>query len=128
MFSLTSAAARQIHQAASSSGAQEMALRIAARLDADGSMQYGMGFDDPDDKDVKLDLEGVAVVMAEEIHELLDHTVLDFVELEAGVFNFIFADTRQMQATAGHETAGGCAPGNCSGGACGGGSGQGCQH
>jgi len=40
MFSLTSAAARQIQQAASSSGAQDMALRIAARPQADGSLDY----------------------------------------------------------------------------------------
>ena len=46
MFTLTTAAARQIQLAARSSDAEEMALRIAAKIDPDGSTQYGMGFDD----------------------------------------------------------------------------------
>ena len=60
MFSITSAAAQQIKQAADASGASEMALRIAAKVDTDGSLQYGMGFDEPKDEDMKLDLKGVA--------------------------------------------------------------------
>ena len=90
MFTLTSAAARQIQQAASASETQDMALRIAAKVGADGSMQYGMGFDDPKDEDMKLDLDGVAVVIADESQELLADTVLDYVELEPGEFNFYF--------------------------------------
>jgi len=61
MFNLTPAAAQQIQQAAQASGAAELALRVAAKKDADGDLQYGMGFDDPKDEDMKLDLEGVAV-------------------------------------------------------------------
>lgn len=119
MFTLTSAAARQIQQAASASGAQEMALRIAARVDADGSMQYGMGFDDPNEEDMKLDLDGVAVVIADESQELLDDTVLDYVELEPGEFNFIFIDGRQSQGAPAQASSGGCASGGCGGGGCG---------
>ncbi len=119
MFTLTSAAAQQIVQAASSSGAQEMALRIAARIEADGSVQYGMGFDDPRDEDMKLELEGVAVVIADESQEWLDDTVLDFVELEPGEFNFIFIDARQSQGAPEQAPPGGCGSGSCSGGGCG---------
>jgi iron-sulfur cluster assembly protein len=119
MFTLTSAAARQIQQAASASGADEMALRIAARIEADGSLQYGMGFDDPKDEDMKLDLDGVAVVIADESQELLDDTVLDYVELEPGEFNFIFIDARQSQELPEQAPAGGCSSGGCSGGGCG---------
>ncbi|MEI8324468.1 MAG: hypothetical protein WCH44_03730 [Betaproteobacteria bacterium] len=43
MCSLTLAAARQIG-AANASG-ENLALRIAARVGADGSLSYGMGFD-----------------------------------------------------------------------------------
>ncbi len=118
MFTLTSAAARQIQQAASSSGAQEMALRIAAKVDTDGSMQYGMGFDDPKDEDMKLDLDGVAVVIADESQELLVDTVLDYVELNPGEFNFIFIDGRQSQDTPEQASPGGCGSGGCSGGGC----------
>ena len=122
MFSLTSAAARQIQQAASSSGAQEMVLRVAAMVEADGSMQYGMGFDEPNQEDLKLNLEGVAVVIAEQFQDVLSNIVLDFVEMEAGVFNFIFVDAPATQVAEGHASAGGCATSSC-----GGGSRQGCQ-
>ena len=121
MFTLTSAAAQQILQAASTSGTQEMALRIAARIDTDGSMQYGMGFDDPKDEDMKLDLDGVAVVIADESQDLLADTVLDYVELEPGEFNFIFIDARQSPDAPEPASSGGCASGGCSSGGCGGG-------
>lgn len=115
MFTLTSAAARQIQQAASASDAQEMALRVAARVDADGSLQYGMGFDDAKDEDMKLDLDGVAVVIGGESQDLLDDTVLDFVELEPGEFNFIFIDARQARNTVAPAAGGGCSSGSCGG-------------
>ena len=118
MFTLTSAAARQIQQAASDSGAQEMALRIAAKVDADGSMQYGMGFDDPKDEDMKLDLDGVAVVIADESQVLLDVTVLDYVELKPGEFNFIFIDGRQSQGAPEPAPSEGSGSGGCSTGGC----------
>ena len=118
MFTLTSAAARQIQQAASASGAQEMALRIAAKVDVDGSMQYGMGFDDPKEEDMKLDLDGVAVVIADEFQELLNETVLDYVELESGEFNFIFIDGRQSLDAPEQAVPSGCSSGGCSGGGC----------
>lgn len=114
MFTLTSAAARQIRQAASTSGAQEMALRVAARVEADGSLQYGMGFDDPVDEDMKLDLAGVAVVIAGASQELLFDTVLDYVELAPGDFNFIFMDSRQAEP-APVPSGGGCSSGGCGG-------------
>lgn len=121
MFALTSAAARQIQQAASASGAQEMALRIAARVDVDGSMQYGMGFDDPKDEDLKLDLDGVAIVIADGSQDLLADTVLDYVELNPGEFNFIFIDGRQSESAPEQASSGGggCSSGGCSGGGCG---------
>ena len=119
MFTLTSAAARQIQQAASASETQDMALRIAAKVDADGSMQYGMGFDDPKDEDMKLDLEGVAVVIADEYQGLLDDIVLDYVELEPGEFNFIFVNGRQSQGAPEQTSPGSCGGGGCSGGGCG---------
>jgi len=117
MFNLTPAAARQIQQAAQASGALELALRVAAKRDAEGEMQYGMGFDDPHDEDMKLELEGVAVVINGESQELLFDTVLDFVELNPGEFNFIFIPTSHPSCGGGSVTTGGC--GSCGGGGCG---------
>lgn len=123
MFTLTEDAARQVQLAASDSGAQELALRIAAQPDADGGVQYGMGFDDPKEDDLMLDLYGVAVVIGIESQRLLQHIVLDWVELEPGTFNFIFIDSRRMQGTAQADGgacatacgSGGCGPRGCSG-------------
>lgn len=113
MFKLTGAAARQIHQAASASGALGLALRIAARVDADGSRQYGMGFNEAREQDMKLELNGVTVVIAGEFQELLVDTLLDFVEPSPGDFSFIFIGTRQfpiplMSAPTGSCTSSGC--------------------
>jgi iron-sulfur cluster assembly protein len=90
MFTLTGAAAQQIQQAATASEAQDLALRVAAQHAADGSIEYGMGFDEAQGDDMRLMLEGVAVVIADPHQPLLEDTVLDFVELEPGEFSFIF--------------------------------------
>jgi Fe-S cluster assembly iron-binding protein IscA len=58
MFSPTSAAARQIQQAANGSVVQEMALCVAVHLESDGSLQYGMGCENPKDDDLKLNQDG----------------------------------------------------------------------
>ena len=98
-----------------------MALRIAAKIDADGSMQFGMGFDDPKDEDMKLDLDGVAVVIADESQVLLADIVLDYVELNPGEFNFIFIDGSQSSCATEQASSGGCssAGSGCSSGGCG---------
>ncbi len=118
MFTLTTSAAQQIQQAAASSEAQEMALRIAAKIDPDGSKQYGMGFDDPTEEDMKLDLKGVAVVIAGESQVLLADTVLDYVELNPGEFNFIFINARDFQDEVEPAPSGGCGSGACATGGC----------
>jgi iron-sulfur cluster assembly protein len=107
LFNPTPAAAQPIRQAAQASGAAELALRVAAKKDAAGEMQYGMGFDDPKDEHMKLDQEGVAVVIGGESQELLFDTVLDFVEINPGESNFIFVPTSQPSCGSGLVTTGG---------------------
>ena len=46
MFTVTPEAAKQIELAVQNSDAQDMALRIAAKRNPDGSVEYGMGFDE----------------------------------------------------------------------------------
>jgi iron-sulfur cluster assembly protein len=121
MFTLTRAAAQQIQQAAAASAAQDLALRIAARQAADGSIEYGMGFDEAQDEDLRMLLEGVAVVIADPHQPLLEDTTLDFVEFEPGAFNFIFIPAGG-ETPASAPAAGGCGSGGCVGGDCGGGS------
>jgi iron-sulfur cluster assembly protein len=123
MFTLTATAAEQIRQAARESDAEQLALRVAARREPDGSIGYGMGFDDVADNDTRLLLEDVAVVIAAAHTDLLEDTVLDFVELEPGQFNFIFVSQQllaQAPASSGCSTGGGgCGSGGCgTGGGC----------
>lgn len=122
MFTLTRAAAQQIQQAAQDSGAKDMVLRVAARRMADGSLDYGMGFDESADSDTRLMIEDVAVVLAPSHAQLLEDTVLDFVELEPGQFNFIFVNQQSAFTSGSGCGSGGCASSGCSSGACGSGS------
>lgn len=118
MFNLTPAAAQQIQQAANASGASDLALRIAAKVDPDGSLQYGMGFDEPQDEDMRLDLGGIAVVIGGESQELLNDTVLDFVELTPGEFNFIFCEGSASACASEGTASGGCGNTGCGSGGC----------
>ena len=90
MFSVTSAAAREVIEAAARSDAQGLALRVAARRTDDGSIAYGMGFDEVREGDQPREFDGLTVLVAAGCGALLDDTVLDFVELEPGRFDFIF--------------------------------------
>lgn len=116
MFTMTPTAAQQIRQAARASDAEQMALRVAARRLADGSIDYGMGFDEVAENDARLLLEDVSVVIASAHVDLLEDTVLDFVEMEPGQFNFIFVNQQpetEAPAASGCSTGGGCGNGGC---------------
>jgi iron-sulfur cluster assembly protein len=90
MFKVTKAAASQIRSSATSGDAEELALRIAATLQPDGAIEYQMGFDDVGVEDVLINSRGVDVVFAKPQKELLNGTVLDYVEIEPGAYRFIF--------------------------------------
>ncbi len=94
MFRLTASAIGQIHEAARQGGAEGLALRLAAQQQADGSIDYRMGFDEGSEDDIRVDCEGVPVVMAPEYVPLLDQATLDFIELEPGQFHFIFLNPK----------------------------------
>jgi iron-sulfur cluster assembly protein len=116
MFTMTPTAAQQIRQAALESDAEQLALRVAARRLADGSIDYGMGFDEVAENDARLLLEDVSVVIAAAHVDLLEDTVLDFVEMEPGQFNFIFVNQQpetEAPAASGCSTGGGCGNGGC---------------
>lgn len=111
MFSVTTSAANEIQGAAARSNAADMALRVAARQTADGSVEYGMGFDETREGDMALQILGVNVLIAPSSQPMLEGIVLDFVEIEPGSFNFIFATGE----TAGERPAKACGNGGCSG-------------
>ena len=90
MFTLTEAATQQVQVAAKQGGAEGMALRLVARRKEDGSIEYLMGFDEANDKDIQISAGDVQVVWAPEYEVLLKGTVMDYVEMEPGDFRFIF--------------------------------------
>jgi iron-sulfur cluster assembly protein len=112
MITVTVSAAKQIRIAAGQAEAEDLGLRIAARRDERGSLHYAMGFDEARGDDLVLASEGIALVVSPEHRELLDGMTLDYVELDAGDFRFIFINPNDAPAAA-------PAPGACGGGSCG---------
>lgn len=117
MIKVTPQAAAQIRQAATQNDAESLFLRIAARRGVDGSIQYGMGFDEQSEQDLSVNSEGVTVIIAPGHEELLNGAVLDFVELNPGDFRFIFInpnDNGGSSCSSSSGAGGGC--GGCGGG------------
>jgi iron-sulfur cluster assembly protein len=67
-----------------------MYLRLAAKREADGSIEYGLGFDDLGNQDQIYTSEGIDVLISDSCRELLRGTTLDYVELNPGQREFIF--------------------------------------
>ena len=92
-ISVTEIAAQQIKKSALEVQADNLPLRIAATKQADGSIHYGMGFDDVGNskgEDLSYTSHGVDIVVANSSYELLKGTVIDYVELEPKQFHFVF--------------------------------------
>lgn len=106
MISLTKEAADQIRLAAEQSGAGNMALRIAARVNDAGMLEFGMGFDDERGNDAAVDAWGVTLLVNAQSAPLLDDVTIDFSDSR-----FVF-----MKAGSG---GGGCGSGGCGSGGCG---------
>jgi iron-sulfur cluster assembly protein len=87
MITVTPQAAAQILQSASGAG-----LRLAARLDDKGVIEYGMGFDDKAEGDAQVVSNGVTVLVSPGSVELLTGATLDYVEINPGEWRFIFVN------------------------------------
>ncbi|MFO8023647.1 HesB/IscA family protein [Thiohalophilus sp.] len=100
MITVTPKAAEQIKQSAKQNQMEGMPLRIAAKRDENGSIQYAMGFaDQQDDNDVSYSSEGISLMVPPASVELLKGATLDFVELEPGQLNFIFLNPNDPDYT-----------------------------
>jgi iron-sulfur cluster assembly protein len=116
MFNVTPAAATELLAAAARSDADGMALRIAARALADGSIEYGMGFDDERENDESADYNGLTVLLGVKSRPYLAGTLLDYVEVEPGQYGFVFVagDAAPDDDTAAAAPArSGCGGGGC---------------
>jgi len=68
-----------------------MAMRIAATRNPDGTLHYGMGFDDNRmEGDIHITSEDIEIVVSGSSMQLLQGMTVDFVELEPGTPQFIF--------------------------------------
>jgi iron-sulfur cluster assembly protein len=127
MFKITEAAAEQIRRAAESQpqpGEDEViGLRIAAKVDEDGELAYGMGFDEERENDAKVESAGITVLIAPHSQDLLAGAMLDFVELNPGEFQFVFFNPNEPAPMAtgcgSGSSRGGCGGCGSGGGGCG---------
>lgn len=94
MITVTPAAAAQIKLSADQGKTEGMSLRIAASLNSDKSIHYGMGFDDSKEDDITITTEDIEIIISTASAELLKDTTVDFVELEPDKFQFIFMNPR----------------------------------
>ena len=99
MIKVTPEAAKQIQISAQQGKTENLPLRIAATKNEDGSIHYGMGFDDNKEGDITASSEGISVIVAPDSAELLKDTTLDFVELEPGKSQFIFMNPNDPSYT-----------------------------
>ena len=90
MITVTPQAAEQIARSAPQAGAGGACLRLAARLDDKGVLEYGMGFDDQADGDTQVASGGITILVSAGSIELLTGATLDYVEINPGEWRFIF--------------------------------------
>ncbi|MCW9012174.1 MAG: hypothetical protein OQL06_00205 [Gammaproteobacteria bacterium] len=90
MITLTAEAAKQIRHSAKESNLDGLPIRFAGTRNSDGSIHYGMGFDDVKETDTTYTSEGVDIIVSVASKDLLDGMTVDYVELEDGKPQFIF--------------------------------------
>lgn len=88
-FSITAPAVQEILAAAARGDAVSLALRVAAKGTPDG-IDYGMGFDEAAQDDEVQVFGGLTVLVGAPSRRWLEGTVLDYVEIEPGRYDFIF--------------------------------------
>lgn len=120
MFTVTPQAAEQIRKSMPEN--ETPALRIAAKMMDDGSVEVGMGFDEQREFDFEVVTNGINVLIGSSSREILEGVTLDFVEIQPGNFNFVFVPPEGRQPPPAQSTGGGCGAAGCGSGGCGGGS------
>jgi iron-sulfur cluster assembly protein len=100
MITITPNAAKQIRQASEKADAEDMYLRLAAKREDGGDIEYGMGFDDMGGQDQIYTSEGIDVLISDSCKDLLNGATLDYVEINPGEFEFIFANPNDSR----HQT------------------------
>ncbi len=92
MITITLNAAKQIRKASEQADAEDMYLRLAAKREDGGHIEYGMGFDDMGGQDQIYTSEGIDVLISDSCKDLLSGATLDYVEISPGEYEFIFVN------------------------------------
>ncbi len=90
MITITPHAAEQVLESARQADLKDVCVRLAARLDAKGTIEYGMGFDVKADEDMLVVAGDIKVLISPGSVELLTGATLDYVEINPGEKRFIF--------------------------------------
>lgn len=91
MIEITKSAAEQILHSAKESGISQTHLRVAVKKNDDNSLHYAIGFDDAiTEDDVKVNSNGIDLVISPKSTELASGMTIDYVELDNNEMNFIF--------------------------------------
>ena len=90
MITITPHAAEQVLESARQADLKEVFVRLAARLDAKGTIEYGMGFDVKADEDMLVVAGDIKILISPGSVELLTGATLDYVEINPGEKRFIF--------------------------------------
>lgn len=96
MITITPNAAKQIRIAAVQSNSDDF-LRLAARREESGAIEYGMGFDEMGGTDELISSQGIDVIIASSCADLLKDATLDYVEISPGDFRYIFSNPNDKQ-------------------------------
>lgn len=122
MITVTKAAAEQIRQAATQNDSENLGLRIAAKVNDEGMLEIGMGFDQERSNDSVSDHWGVTVLVNAQSAPYLNEVTLDFAEVSPGQMGFVFSMPEPQGGSGGCSSGGGgggCGSGGCGSGGCG---------
>lgn len=111
MINLTKNAAEQIRAAAQQADAGNLGLRVAAKVNDAGMLEFGMGFDEERDKDAIQESWGITLLVSPHSAPLLDDVTIDFAEVNPGEPRFVF-----MKGDSAPPAGGGCGSGGCGSG------------
>jgi iron-sulfur cluster assembly protein len=91
MIEITPPAAERIRLALSGSTEPGLALRVAARRDGSGQLEYGMGLDERREHDEEVITDsGITLLVSPPSLDAVSELVIDFVEIEPGQHQFVF--------------------------------------
>jgi len=99
MLNITDNAAKQILESASQTDSEGMALRIAAKRQDDGALEYALGFDNKGEHDTEFLCNGINVLVSDFSKDLVKDATLDYVELNPGSHEFIFINPNDPSHT-----------------------------